>query len=71
MVLPSLFYFTLNKGSGFIPEKGWMYPPKEVVLLAQKLGIKLPNVVLRVVLSTIRGRMYVWDPVNECPSRLQ
>ena len=42
-----------NKESGFIPHKGWLYPPKGVVLSPIKVGIKPPRVVFRVVLSPI------------------
>ena len=38
-----------NKGGVFIPQNGWLYPPKGVVLSTLKVGIKPPEVVLKVV----------------------
>ena len=53
-----------NKGGGFIPQKGWFYPPKGVALSPLKVGIKPPGVVLRVVLSPIRGWFHARDQVK-------
>ena len=59
---PGWFYHPegggFNKGGGFIPQKGWLYSPKGVVLSPLKVGIKPPGVVLRVVLSPIWGWFY-------------
>ena len=62
---PGWFY---PKGGGFIPQKGWLYPPKGVDLSPERGGFiplnsghKTPAVVLRVVLSSIWGRFYARD----------
>ena len=50
-----------NKGGGFLPQKGWFYLPKGVVLSPSNVGIKPPRVVLRVVFSPIWGWFYARD----------
>ena len=55
---------------GYIPPKGWFYPPKGVVLSPIKVGIKPPWVVLRVVLSPIWGWFYARDQTSGVGGRL-